>query len=142
MEKQQSLLQRAWDYTDFVSRGDLDGIFSVLEPEPIFDLFPISRRFIGKPRIKRSFTHFFSEVQPRIKGFKSRSELIGESSVGHEYDITVSMPNTSALSTHRVFALIIFGPDRLLGERIYSDEKMLRMLIGPLWNALEPIPAD
>jgi hypothetical protein len=137
-----SLIQQARDYTNFVSRGDQNGVFSILEPEPVFDLFPIARRFSGLLKTRRYFQYFFSEVQPRIQGFISRSELISEVGVGHEYDITIALPNSSAPSSHRVFALIVFGPNRLLGERIYSDEKMLRMLIGPLWNSLEPIPAD
>ena len=142
MLRSQTLVQCAQDYTNFVSRGDLDGVLSMLVPEPVFDLFPIARRFSGKVKIRRYFQYFFSEVQPRIQGFRSRSDLTSEAGVGHEYDITISMPNASAPSTHRVFALMIFGPDRLLGERIYADEKMLRTLIGPLWNSLEPIPAD
>ena len=142
VDKSQSLVQCARDYTTFVSRGDLDGVLSMLAPEPVFDLFPIARRFSGRVNIRRYFQYFLSEVQPRIQGFKSRSDLTSEAGVGHEYDITISMPNASAPSTHRVFALMIFGPDRLLGERIYADEKMLRTLIGPLWNSLEPIPAD
>ena len=137
----QRLLQFARDYADFVSRGDLDGVLSILEPEPVFDLYPIARRFSGKNKIRRYFQHFFKEVQPRISAFTPCSELIGEGKIAHEYDITMMIPSAEAPSSHRVFAMIIFGSDRVNGERIYADEKMLRLLIGPLWNSLEPIPA-
>ena len=41
--------------------------------------------------------------------------------------------------THRILGVLTFGRDRLSGERIYTDETMLRAMFGPLWDQLEPI---
>ena len=142
MATTQSLIQSARDYTDFVSRADLDGVLSTLEPEPVFDLYPIARRMSGSSKLRRYFQYFFAEVQPRIDRFILRSELAGERGLAHEYDVFARMPRAEAVTKHRVITVVVFGSEQLAGERIYSDEKFLRLLIGPLWNALELIPAD
>lgn len=142
MNRSHSLLEFARDYAAAVAKGDLDAVMATLEPYPVFDLYPIARRFTGTQKVRRYFQYFFQEYHPRIQGYTFRSESVGEQGLAGEFDVKVAMPRSEAPSTHRVFSFIVFGQDRLTGERIYADEKMLRLCIGPLWNSLEPIPAD
>lgn len=142
MSTTQGFVQRALDYSSAIERGDLDAVLAQLAPEPVFELYPIARRFKGTAKVRRHFQYFLAEAQSRIVGFKSRSEWIGDSGIGHELDLTVSLSGSASLSTHRVFRVISIVDGKVVGERIYSDEKMLRHLIGPLWNSPEPIPAD
>lgn len=142
MATTQGLVQRALDYSLAIERGDLEAVFAQLGPEPVFELYPIARRFKGAAKVRRHFQYFLAEAQPRIMGSTIRSGWVGEAGVGHEIDLTVTLPGAASSTTHRVFRAILIGGDQVVGERIYSDEKMLRLLIGSLWNSLEPVPAD
>ena len=119
-----------------------EALLAALEPDPVFELYPIARRFTGMAKTRRYYQHYFAEVLPRIKGFTIRSEAVSEIGLAREYDIKVVLPGAEAPSIHRIFAILTFGPERLSGGRFYTDEKMLRLMVGPLWNSLEPIPAD
>ena len=136
------LVSVAVAHGELESGTDLDALMGTMEGEPIYDLYPIGKRFQGWENTKLYYRHFFAVVQPAIQGFTPVSQSIGEKGVVEEYDIVVKHPGESATTTHRIIAMLTFGEERLSGERIYADEKMLRTLIGPLWNSLEPIPAD
>jgi hypothetical protein len=138
----QSAIQRAQDYAGSVLAGDLDQVLLAMGPEPVFELYPIAKRFKGAAKVRRHFQYFLAEARSRIVASRIRSTWVGDAGVGHEIDLTVTLPGAASPSTHRVFRVILIVDDQVVGERIYSDEKMLRLLIGSLWNSLEPIPAD
>jgi hypothetical protein len=119
-----------------------EALLAALEPDPVFELYPIARQFSGMAKTRRYYQHYFTEVLPRITCFKIRSEAVSEMGLAREYDIKLVLPGADAPSLHRIFAILTFGPEKLSGGRFYSDEKLLRLMVGPLWSSLEPIPAD
>lgn len=136
------LVSIAVAHSELEAGTDADILMASMEPEPVYDLYPIAKRFSGRAKARRYNQHYFTEVLPRLKGFTVRSEAISEIGLSREYDVKALMPGAETTSLHRIFAILTFGPERLSGMRIYTDEKMLRFMIGPLWNSLEPIPAE
>ena len=132
----------ALDYIKVWAEFDVQGLVDTLEDDPVYDLYPVSKRFSGMSKTRRFYQYFMTEVLPRIVGVTIRSEAIGNKGLAREYDVSVLLPGADAPSEHRICAFVNFGAERLSGERIYTDQKMLRFLVGPLWNSLEPIPAD
>ena len=112
-----------------------------MEGEPIYDIYPIGKRFQGWEKTKLYYRHFFAVVQPAIQNFTPVSQAIGEKGVVEEYDIVVLHPGESTTTTHRIIAILTFGEERLSGERMYSDDKLFKLMFGPLWDSLEPIPS-
>ena len=134
------LISVAVAHAELESGTDLEALMGTMEGEPIYDLYPIGNRFQVWENTKRYYRHFFDVVQPAIQGFTPVSQSIGEKGVVEEYDIVVRHPGENATTTHRIIAMLTFGEERLSGERMYSDDKLFKLMFGPLWNELTPIP--
>lgn len=120
-------------------QGDLDAILATMEGEPVYDFYPIGRRFTGMDRTRRYYEHFIANVQPQIVGFEQHSEWAGEDGLVQEYSVMLQSAGQSP-RRHRILGVLTFGDRLLSGERLYSDEAFFRTLIGPIWDELEPIP--
>ncbi|WP_380872832.1 hypothetical protein ACFB49_37360 [Sphingomonas sp. DBB INV C78] len=135
-----SLIVTAHRHAEAEGSGDMDAILATLEGEPVYDFYPVSRRFTGMDRTRRYYRHFIDTVMPLIAGFDLRDEWVGDAGVIQEYDVTLKAADGPA-TRHRILGILTFGEERLSGERLYADEAFFRILIGPIWDELEPIPA-
>lgn len=133
-----SLLQAAKDHAEAEAKGDLDAILATMEGEPVYELYPVGRMFSGMEMTRRYYEHYVATAQHQIAGFEMHSEWVGEIGVAQEYTVMLKNPN-GAPTSHRIFAILMFGKDKLAGERMYADETLLRCLVGPLWDELVPI---
>lgn len=118
---------------------DLDAIMATMEGEPTYQYFPVGKSFTGFEKTRRLYRHFIDEVQPRMVGHKLISESVGPQGVVQEYDIQITLIGDSEPSWHRIMAILVFGENGLVGERMYSDEGLFRTLTGPLWDEMSPI---
>ena len=122
------------------SEGDLEGIMATMEGEPVYEYFPVGRRFRGLENTRRYYRHFIDDFQGRIRGYVLHSESLGNEGVVQEYTITLTLPGETEASSHRIMAILTFGEHGISGERMYADETLFRAMLGPLWNDLEEIP--
>lgn len=134
-----SLVAVAVAHAEFERVGDIEALLGTMESEPVYDLYPAGRRFSGMAATRRYYEHFFAEVQPRLRGATLLGEFTGPGGLAQEYAMSVLHPGQTEPTTHRILAVLTFGPERLSGERMYSDDRMLRFLVGPLWDELDPI---
>ena len=65
-------------HAELESGHDLEALMGTMEGEPIYDLYPVGKRFQGMENTRRYYRHFFAEVQKGIRGFTPRSEAIGD----------------------------------------------------------------
>ena len=94
--------------------------------------------FGGEPLVSEGL-YSESRYELRLRGADKISEAVGASGVVEEYSITVQHDGDAEPTVHRIMAILTFGDQALSGERMYSDEKFFRFLIGPLWNELEDV---
>jgi len=134
------LVATASRHAEAEGAGDLEGILATLEGEPVYEFYPVRRRFRGMKQTRRFYEHFISDVQARMRGAEPIGEWVGALGVVQEYEILVQLAGAAAPSSHRIMALLKFGAEGLSGERMYADDALLRTLCGPLWDELEPIP--
>ena len=120
--------------------GDLEGVMATMEGEPIYDFYPVGRRFKGMANTRRYYEHFIASVMPKIVGFIQHTEWIGEDGVIQEYTITMKHDGEDQPTAHRIISALTFGKERLSGERMYSDDKLFKAMLGPLWHELKHIP--
>ena len=117
--------------------GDLVATMATLEGEPVYDLWPIGRRFSGMDAVERYYRYFFAEAAPRIRGFTLHAEWEGAEGLAQDYSIDVDLDGE--LRRFRVFGVLTFGRERMSGERLYADEAFLRFLLGPIWDETQDI---
>ena len=119
------------------SEGDLDATLATLEPDPVYELYPVGLRMTGLPLARRYYAHFFAHVAPRIAGYEMLGEWINELGVLQEYRVSVGYEQAPARD-FRIMGLLRFGESALAGERLYADTEILRILFEPVWGELEP----
>ena len=126
-------------HAELEATQDIEGLLGTMEGEPVYEFHPLGRCFRGMANTRRYYEHFMANVQPCMRGFTQRSEAIGDEGLVQEFAVTVAHEGDAEPTTHSVMAILTFGESGLSGERIYSDEKFFRILVGPLWDELEPI---
>jgi hypothetical protein len=119
------------------SEGDLAATLATLEPDPVYELYPVGLRMTGLPLARRYYAHFFAHVAPRIAGYQMLGEWINELGVLQEYRVSVGYEQAPARD-FRIMGLLRFGDAALAGERLYADTEILRILFEPVWGELEP----
>ena len=117
--------------------GDLAATLATLEPDPVYELYPVGLRMTGLPLAQRYYAHFFAHVAPRIAGHEMLGEWINELGVLQEYRVSVGYEQAPARD-FRIMGLLRFGDSALAGERLYADTEILRILFEPVWGELEP----
>lgn len=133
------LVATASRHAEAEGAGDLEAILATMEGEPVYEFYPVRRRFCGMKQTRRFYEHFIRDVQPRMRGAEPIGEWIGALGVVQEYEILIQHAGAGGPSSHRIIALLKFGTEGLSGERMYADDALLRTLCGPLWEELEPI---
>jgi len=121
------------------SEGDLEGIMATMEGEPVYEFYPVGRRFRGVENTRRYYQHFVADFQHRISGYELLSESVGREGVAQEYTIQLTLPGASEPSAHRIMAILTFGERGITGERMYGDEPLFRAMLGPLWDETESL---
>ncbi len=119
------------------TEGDLAATLATLEPDPVYELYPVGLRMTGLPLARRYYAHFFARVAPRIAGYEMLGEWINELGVLQEYRVSVGYEQAPARD-FRIMGLLRFGDSALAGERLYADTEILRILFEPVWGELEP----
>lgn len=133
------LVAAAHEHSRTESIGDLEGIMATMEGEPVYEFYPVGLCFRGMANTRRYYEHFVSAVRARIVGSTLHSEAIGEAGVVQEYTVSLTHPGDAQPTSHRIIAILTFGEQGLSGERMYSDERLFRTLLGPVWEELEPV---
>src|SRR6185369_9599962 len=118
--------------------NDLAGTLATLEAEPAYEAYPNALKFEGMAATRTYYEHFFNNVAPRIERFEMRTEWTGKDGVCQEYDVWYQHDD-GVTRSHRVLGILLFGKTKLTGERIYSDERFLKVLFGPVWDQMRPI---
>ncbi len=134
----ESLIDMAHRHAAAESEGDLEATLATLDPIPEYHFYPIAKRFVGMAATRRYYDHFFANALPRIRGYRLDAEWVGDAGIAQEYTVTVGHSDGTQ-STHRVLGILTPGEVGLSGERIYADDVMLKILLGPVWNELEAI---
>lgn len=118
--------------------GDLEMTLKTLEDEPIYELQPQGRVLRGMDSVRSYYQHFFDKFQPLVEGYEMRSEWINEEGLGQEYIIHIRPPHGRP-EDHAIIGILLFGKTKLAGERLWAGERLLRLMMGPVYDRAVPI---
>ncbi|TMA33261.1 MAG: hypothetical protein E6J87_10565 [Deltaproteobacteria bacterium] len=139
-------------HAELEGRGELEPLLATLAPDPVYEFHPIGRRMSGDDRVRRFYTYFFDHFVRLRESYALVAEWVTESSVAQEYDIVLRVDG--AVEPFRVLGILYASGDsksraasgtrakaiKLGGERVYASERFIRLLTGPIFDELEPIP--
>jgi hypothetical protein len=117
---------------------DIETTMATLDDDPVYELQPIGLVLRGRDTARRYYERFFSECQPRFKGYELRSEWVTDEGVGQEYVLQIDDGHGGS-TKEPIIGILLFGRgQKLSGERIYASDRLLEMMFGPLLKGAEP----
>jgi SnoaL-like domain len=119
--------------------GDLDATMATLEDDCVYELQPMGLRLVGRDNARAYYDWFFPNFMPRVANYEMRAEWINDQGVAQEYRIWVR-GDDGQVEEHDLIGILCFGNELLSGERLYADERILRMMFGPLYDDAEAVP--
>ena len=108
-----------------------------LEDGARYELLPTGIVFSGRDAARTYYDHFFSTFRPTAVGSELRGEYMSDEGLAQEYTITVRGPDGTK-ERFPVVSIFSFGETALSGERVYAEDRFLRMLFGPAYFLGQP----
>jgi hypothetical protein len=133
MSSREKMIELARRHATSEGAGDLADTLATLEPDPVYELWPVGRAFRGMKAARVFYEHFFTSFQPLIAGYELLREWVTDEGVGQEYRIDLRFPDGREES-HRVIGVLSFGRDALSGERVWASERLLQLMFGPAYE--------
>jgi hypothetical protein len=113
--------------------GDLTTTLATLDDDPVYEFQPVGRVFRGKDTARRYYEYFFANFSPLTESFTLRSEWITTEGLGQEYTVWLRLPDGSR-ERHEIIGI--------LGERVYASERLLRLMLGPIYDETTPLEPE
>jgi hypothetical protein len=117
---------------------DLDPLLATLAANPVYEFHPLRRCMRGDDLVRRFYAHFFEHFVALRESYALLEEWVTERSVAQEYEVALRVDG--ATERFRVLGVLYARGELLGGERVYASERFIRLLTGPLFDELEPIP--
>ena len=121
------------------AQGDLEPLLATLVPDPVYEFHPIGRCMRGGDTVRRFYTQFCEHFLPLRHSFTLIGEWANEAAVVQEYDVSLRV--SGSVESFRVLGILYADPARglLAGERVYADERFIRLMTGELFGELAPL---
>lgn len=135
----QRVLDLCHEHAGAEAEMQMDRVLATLVPEPRFEFYPLRKAISGRANIERFYGEQYPAFAPKVVGYEVLGEWTNEIAALQEYVIDVA--EDGATSRYHVISMMP-GDDQadlLTGERLYCDEGFVRALLGPLFDALEPV---
>jgi hypothetical protein len=125
--------------------GDLEATLATLEDDCVYELHPAGLLIPGIALARRYYQYYLSDFAPLIAGYTMRQEWVTDDGLGQEYTLWTRAAG-GTLERHEIIGILTFGTTRLSGERLYTSNRLLRLMFGPILDEAQPVavggPAD
>jgi len=119
------------------AEGKLDLVMDTLVADPVYEFWPIGLRMRGRAKVRRYYEHLISTFYGEQKSYRLIEEWLSERSLAQEYEMVVQFD--SGIEAHHVIGILFAENGLLGGERIWGSKAILKKMVGPVWDELEPI---
>jgi hypothetical protein len=119
--------------------GDVDAVLRVFIPEPVIEFFPIGRRLKGRDQVGRFYSQMMSRFLPLVVGVEPGISISDGDQFAKEQQLTLRSEGDDVTYRMVVFSGVRDG--RLWGQRYYSSDGFIRLLVGDLLDSAERLPS-
>jgi len=124
-------------HAEYEDGGDTDALMGTLVEDPVYEYHPLRVQLRGASAIRRYYERVRREYSPLVKDATLVELVAGPSAAVIEYAIRLEIDGD--LVQERLVAVMPVQGHRFGGERIYSSERVLRLLLGEMLDEAEPI---
>ncbi len=122
------------------SQRRLEELMETLVDEPLYEFLAQGLQLRGGARVRRYYQQFFEGYMSRVTGGRRLGQWGDERAVVREDEIEVE--GSGGPEVHRIMSILYVEGDRLGGERIYASDHVVRMMVGEMFDELEPCDAS
>ena len=134
----ESVLALCHEHAAAETELDMARVLATLTPDPRFEYFPLGKALAGWDKVERFYLEQYPRFVRRVVGFELLDEWANARAALQEYVISVGDGENG--SYHVVSMMPVDqGSELLIGERLYCDDAFVRVLLGPLYEVLEPV---
>ncbi len=133
----QKMLELGVRHATLEAELDLEGTLATLIEAPTYEFFPVGLGFSGADPVRRYYVNLFENFMPLRESYRLVAEWVSETSVAQEYEIRLRVGGS--VESHRVIGILMADGALLGGERVYASERMIRLMVGDLFQELRPI---
>ncbi len=134
----QEMIEVAHAHAAAEGNNDIETTLATLESDPVYELQPARRLLRGMDAVRRYYAYFFARFQPLVESYDLRSEWVTDEGVGQEYVIHLRLPDGTR-EDHGIIGILLFGKTKLAGERLWAGERLLRLMMGPVYDSTSPM---
>ena len=124
-------------HAELEARRELEGVMATLVEDPVYEFHPVGLRMSGRAKVRRYYEELFSAFIPITRSYRLISEWASEDSLAQEYEIEVEVEG--GRERHRVIGILLAEGVLLAGERVFASERCIRLMVGSLFDELEPL---
>jgi len=119
---------------------ELEPLMDTLAPGAVYEFHPMGLTMHGSAMVRRYYEQLLGQFMTWVQGYDLLGEWANEGSVVQEYDIRVQVDG-DPIETHRVVGILAHAPgtELLGGERVYGGERIVRLMVGELYDELEAL---
>jgi len=129
----------ARSHADLEERGDFERLMSTLVARPVYEYHPLGVQLRGADAILRYYQRVRARYNPYIEDSELVELIAGTSGAVLEYAIRLRINEVTV--DDRLIAVMPVKHNLFTGERIYSSERVLRLLLGEMIDEVEEIPS-
>ena len=133
----EEMLELGQRHAHVESLRQLEPLMETMVADPVYEFHTLDLRLHGGANVRRYYEQFFVDYMSRITGGERIGEWASETAYVLESAIYVSTADGPGVQ--RVVSVLFAEGDRLGGERIYANERTVRMMAGMMFKDLEPL---
>ena len=130
------MLELATRHARVEAQCRLEELMETLVAEPVYEFVVQGLALRGGARVRRYYQQFFEDYIARVRGGRRLGQWGDERAVAREDRI--EFESADGPEVHRIMSVLHAGGTRLLGERIYASDLVVRRMTGRMFQELEP----
>lgn len=119
-------------YAQCFMDGDFDGMLEHLVEEPVFELYPVGVRIVGREavreRSKRLFPMASQNDTRAAQTHRITASTAGQDVLIHEFSNVYTFADGTRRRCYSI-AVVPFEGNKMVGERVYTDEHLGRLRV-------------
>ncbi len=134
----EEIAELAGIHADHEDRGEFEPLMATLVEDCVYEFYPLGVQLEGADTILRYYQRVRREYTPCVQASELVELAASESAAVVEYALQLQLDGELV---HERLIVVLPVQGRLFGgERIYSSERMLRLLLGEMIEETKKIP--
>jgi hypothetical protein len=135
----EEVLALAREHADSETALDADRTMATLGDDPRYEFYPARLQARGRAIAERYYREEFPRfLRTHARAGETLGEWATEDAAVLEHLLTVDVDGVR--KKFHVLTVFPVRGGRFAGERLYCDDELVRLLLGDLYDLLEPIP--